>query len=157
MSKRNSQAGKARRRAERQRQRAQAERTSMVAGDTAAAGSDPESLALTEDVPEGLAHILGQEHSSRAGPRRPRVLDVRLSRFWFPEDDENDVSWSAEWGLRDDPVGVEDRNEDLQQLVDDLIEDARRWTDRYDLAIEWDLSGDAPAGKTWKTWWPRPG
>ena len=58
------------------------------------------------------------------------------------------VTRFAEWGLRDDSTGVEDSNEDLQQLNDDLIEDGGRWTDRYDLTIEWELSGDAPPGKT---------
>jgi hypothetical protein len=47
-------------------------------------------------------------------------------------------------GLRDDPVGIEDSNEDLQQLVDD----ARQRAGRDSLAIEWELSGDAPPGKT---------
>lgn len=52
-------------------------------------------------------------------------------------------------GLRDDPVGTEDSNEDVRQLIEDLLEDARRqWADRYDLSIEWELSGDAPRGKS---------
>jgi hypothetical protein len=36
----------------------------------------------------------------------------------------------------------------VQQLIDDIIEDARQWARRYDLTIEWTLSGDAPRGKT---------
>lgn len=85
------------------------------------------------------------------------MLDVQLTgstsprTTWaFPQDDlgEEYTGWAAEWGLRDDPVGIEDSNEDLQQLIDDILDDARQWTDRYDLAIEWDLSGDAPAVKT---------
>lgn len=73
---------------------------------------------------------------------------MQLSRFYFPADEEEPVSWSAEWGLRDDPVGTEDSNEDVHQLINDIIEDARRWTDRYDLTIDWTLSGDSPRGKT---------
>lgn len=81
-------------------------------------------------------------------PRRPHVLEVELSRFYFPGDDEP-VTWSARWGLRDDPVGTEDSNEDVRQLISDIIEDVRcQWTDRHDLTIEWDVSGDAPPGKT---------
>jgi hypothetical protein len=113
MSRRNSRAGKARRRAERQE----------------------------------LQDWAGQ--ATALADRRSRVLEVQLSRVHFPDDDlgEKYTGWSAEWGLRDDPVGIEDSNEDLQQLVNGIIEDARHWTDRYDLTIEWDLSGDAPAGK----------
>ena len=85
--------------------------------------------------------------SAPSPPRRPRVLEVQLSRFYFPGDEEP-VSWAAEWGLRDDPVGTEDSNEDVQQLINDIIEDARQWTERYELTIEWTLSGDAPHGKT---------
>lgn len=82
-------------------------------------------------------------------PRRSHVLEVALSRFYFPDDEEEPVSWAAEWGLRDDPVGTEDNNEDVRQLIEDLLEDARRqWADRYDLSIEWELSGDAPRGKS---------
>ncbi len=36
----------------------------------------------------------------------------------------------------------------MEQLIHDILEDARHWTDRYDLTIEWALSGDAPPGKT---------
>lgn len=74
--------------------------------------------------------------SPPAPSRRPRVLEVQLSRFYFPDDEDEPVSWSAEWGLRDDSVGTEDSNEDVHQLIRDIIEDARRWTDRYDLTIE---------------------
>lgn len=82
-------------------------------------------------------------------PRSPHVLEVDLSRLYFPDDEEEPVSWAAEWGLRDDPVGTEDSNVDVQQLIVDLLEDARRqWADRYDLSIEWELSGDAPRGKS---------
>jgi hypothetical protein len=83
-----------------------------------------------------------------APSRRPHVLEVELSRFYFPDDEEEPVSWSAEWGLRDDQVGTEDSNEDVHQLINDILEDARQWTDRYDLTIEWTLSGDSPRGKT---------
>jgi hypothetical protein len=51
-------------------------------------------------------------------------------------------------GVRGDSVGTEDSNENLQELVDAIVEDARQWADRYDLAIEWNCSGDAPPGKT---------
>ena len=64
---------------------------------------------------------------------------MQLSRFYFPDDEDEPVSWSAEWGLRDDSVGTEDSNEDVHQLIRDIIEDARRWADRYDLTIEWTL------------------
>ncbi len=59
--------------------------------------------------------------------------------------------WSAQWGLRDDAVDTEGSNEDVRQLIDDIIEDARRRADRYDLSIEWELSGDAPGGEPLKT------
>ena len=92
----------------------------------------------------------GAGSTVRPGGRRSHVLDVELSRLHFLADEIGGecVTWFAEWGLRDDSTGVEDSNEDLQQLIDDLIEDAGQWTDRYDLTIEWELSGDAPPGKT---------
>jgi len=79
------------------------------------------------------------------------VLEVQLTRVHIPEDaqDEEYIGWTAQWALRDQSVGIEDSNEDLQQLLDDIVDDARQqWTDRYDLTIEWELSGDAPTGKT---------
>jgi len=36
------------------------------------------------------------------GRQRPHVLEIQLSRFYFPDDEEEPVRWSAEWGLRDD-------------------------------------------------------
>lgn len=86
--------------------------------------------------------------SAIAPTKRPHVLEVELSRFYFPDDEEEPVSWAATWGLRDNSVGTEDSNEDVQQLIGDIVEDARRWTDRYDLTIEWELSGDSPPGKS---------
>ncbi len=80
--------------------------------------------------------------------KRPQVLEVELSRFYFPDDEEEPVSWAATWGLRDSSVGTEDSNEDVQQLIRDILEDSRQWTDRYDLTIEWELSGDSPPGKS---------
>jgi hypothetical protein len=43
-------------------------------------------------------------------------------------------------------MAIGDSNADLQQLVDDIVDNARQLTGRYDLTIEWDLDGDAPAG-----------
>ncbi|MGH3423926.1 MAG: hypothetical protein ACRDO8_04305 [Nocardioidaceae bacterium] len=77
--------------------------------------------------------------------RKERVLEVALTRDVDPDDPEQ-VAWAAEWGLQDDDVGIEDTNEDLQELVDAITEDARsQWADRYDLTIEWTLDGDRPA------------
>lgn len=115
MSKRNSRAAKAARRAARSQHRAQA-------------------VAATPDSPK---------------PRRRAVLDVRLDRIEGEDSEGSYVSWAAEWGLRDDETGVEDGNEDVHQLVSDIIEDVRQsWGRRYDLALEWEIGGDAPAGKT---------
>jgi hypothetical protein len=79
---------------------------------------------------------------------RQRVLDVELCRYIDGDDGEMYAEWQAEWGLRDESVGTEDSSEDLQQLVADVISDARRWTDRYELTVAWTLRGDADAGKT---------
>jgi hypothetical protein len=121
VSRRNTRAGKARRRAERHVRRQ---------------GQDQ---ALRESA-----------HLAR---RTSHVLDVELSRLYFPDDELGGefVSWFAEWALRDDPMGIEDNNEDLHQLIDDLTDSARReWADPYDLhlTIEWEITGDAPPGKT---------
>ncbi|MGX7829818.1 hypothetical protein ACTG9Q_32530 [Actinokineospora sp. 24-640] len=59
------------------------------------------------------------------------------------EDDPTEVSWMAEWGLRDDSMG----GEDLAEFVATIVEDARRlWSDRYKLTIEWTLDGDPLPG-----------
>lgn len=79
-----------------------------------------------------------------ASAKSPHVLEVELSRFYFPDNEDEPVSGAATWGLRDSSVGTEDSNEDVQQLIRDIIEDARRWTDCYDLTIERELSGDSP-------------
>ena len=79
--------------------------------------------------------------------QRTRVLDVELYRFVDP-DDPAYMSWSAEWGMRDDSQGGEDSNENLQKLVNAVIEDARHWTNQFDLRIEWTLNGDPPPGGT---------
>jgi len=76
------------------------------------------------------------------------VLEVELDRCADP-DDPTYISWMAEWGLRDDSMGVGDSNEDLADLVAKIVEDARHsWSDRFDLSIEWTLDGDAPPGGT---------
>jgi hypothetical protein len=85
-----------------------------------------------------------------APSRRSRVLEVALSRFCFPDDEEEPVTWVAQWALRHDRVGTEDSDEDLPQLVSDIVEDARRRADSHDLTIKWDLSGDSPSGKSVK-------
>ena len=75
---------------------------------------------------------------------------MQLSRACIPADDLGPeyVGWAAEWGLRDDAVSIEDTNDDLQQLVDDIVDDVRQWAGRYELSIERELGGDAPADKT---------
>lgn len=76
------------------------------------------------------------------------MVDIELYRTVFDDPGETYVSWGAEWGLRDDSVGVEDSNENLADLVADILEDLRSWTDRYSLRLEWDLSGDPPDNGT---------
>jgi hypothetical protein len=68
----------------------------------------------------------------------------------MPEDElgGESVTWSAAWGLQDDDFGTEDSDEDLRRLVSGIVDDARQWTGRYALTIEWDISGDAPEGQT---------
>ncbi len=111
MSRRNSPESKARRRALRQQHQQQQERRRR------------EAVPETAEPPD----------------RQPHVLEVALSRVHIPEDElgEECLTWSAEWGLQDDPLRISDTSEDLQQLVDDLIEDARsRWADHHNLAIK---------------------
>ena len=123
MSRRNSPESKARRRALRQQHQQQQERRRR------------EAVPETAEPPD----------------RQPHVLEVALSRVHIPEDElgEECLTWSAEWGLQDDPLRISDTSEDLQQLVDDLIEDARsRWADHHNLAIKWEFDGNAPPGKT---------
>lgn len=120
MSRRNTRAGKTQRRAERHARNQRREQAAQAA------------------VPAG---------------RHRHVLEVELSRMYCPADELGGecVTWFAEWGPRDDLMGIEDSNEDLHQLVNDLITSARlEWADRYNagLAIEWEITGDAPPGKT---------
>ena len=84
------------------------------------------------------------------GVSRPsQVLDVALYRFVDP-DDPDGVTWSAEWGLRDEEVGVEDNSESLQEVVDAVLQDARELVADYDLQIAWEIDGDPPRGQTVK-------
>uniref|UniRef100_UPI003F496B6E hypothetical protein n=1 Tax=Amycolatopsis sp. CA-096443 TaxID=3239919 RepID=UPI003F496B6E len=83
------------------------------------------------------------------GAKRERVVDIELYRLviaYSPA--EVEVSWSAEWGLRDDGIGTEDSSEDLAELVDAVLEDLRPLAERYTLRLEWELGGDPPKGKT---------
>lgn len=75
------------------------------------------------------------------------VIAVELRRYVEP-DDPADVDWYAEWGVQGDSSGVDDSQESLRELVDAIVDDARRWTDRYEVTMEWNIGGDAPAGST---------
>lgn len=101
------------------------------------------------------------KEATRAGPNTPaapperreakreRVVDIELYRLviaYGPA--EIEVSWSAEWGLRDDGIGTEDSNENLAELVEAVLEDLRPLSERYTLRLEWELGGDPPKGKT---------
>jgi len=54
------------------------------------------------------------------------------------------VWWGAEAGLTDNSVGYEyEGDEDLAGLLGEVVKDAReRWGSRYDLRLEWTLTGD---------------
>lgn len=81
--------------------------------------------------------------------RTSRVLEVELDRIVIDEDEDDPVSWAATWGLHEDSVGHEDSSENLPELIDAILDDARTsWGQRYDLQIEWILGGDAPDGQT---------
>ncbi|MGH3503946.1 MAG: hypothetical protein ACRDQA_24080 [Nocardioidaceae bacterium] len=102
-----------------------------------------ERKATTRPGPD-IRPVAVEQHMTEP-TRKERVLEVALTRDVDPDDPEQ-VAWAAEWGLQDDDVGIEDTNEDLQELVDAITEDARsQWADRYDLTIEWTLDGDRPA------------
>lgn len=81
-----------------------------------------------------------------ASVSRPvRGYTVEVYRHEFDEQDEDDgVWWGAEVGLTDDSVGYEhESREDLAELLAEVVEDAReRWGSRYDLRLEWTLTGD---------------
>ena len=68
-------------------------------------------------------HLPSSRHLRRRGARAS--LKCSCPGSTFPDDEDEPVSWSAEWGLRDDSVGTEDSNEDMHQLIRDIIEDAR--------------------------------
>lgn len=79
--------------------------------------------------------------------KRNAVIEVKLERF-AEDDDPEDTGWFAEWGIRDDSAGTEDSAESLHDLVASITQDISRWTDRYDVTIEWSISGDTPEGST---------
>lgn len=82
--------------------------------------------------------------------RPSRVLEVALDRIVVDDaDDPDPVTWSATWGLREDSVGHEDSSENLPELIEAILDDARTsWGGRYELRIEWTLGGDVPEGHT---------
>lgn len=82
--------------------------------------------------------------------RPSRVLEVALDRIVVDDAaDPDPVSWSAAWGLREDSVGHEDSSENLPELIEAILDDARTsWGQRYELRIEWIVGGDAPEGQT---------
>jgi hypothetical protein len=85
--------------------------------------------------------------SAGVGPvrRSVRGYTVEVHRHEFDEQDEDDgVWWGAEAGLTNDSVGYDhESREDLAELLAEVVEDAReRWGSRYDLRLEWTLTGD---------------
>ncbi|MGH3773709.1 MAG: hypothetical protein ACRDRW_20355 [Pseudonocardiaceae bacterium] len=63
------------------------------------------------------------------------------------------VAWSAVWGVNGHHVGFENSDDDLRALVDEVVEDARRWVaagvvtprEGYhvgELVIQWTIGGD---------------
>jgi hypothetical protein len=81
--------------------------------------------------------------------RRPWVLDAALFRNVDDSEPEEWIDWTCEYELRDDGSGIDDSgNPDLRSVVDGVIDYARSFSDRYDLTIEWTVSGDPPPGGT---------
>lgn len=72
-----------------------------------------------------------------------RVYDVELYRN-NPIDDGDDVSWYAEWGLRDSSIGTEDSSEDLAELIASIIDDLRGESARFTVHVAWHIDGDPP-------------
>lgn len=79
--------------------------------------------------------------------KQSTVMEVKLDRL-VEDDDPEDIGWHAEWGIRDDSGATEDSAEDLRELVAGIVQDVSRWTNRYDVTIEWSIGGDAPEGGT---------
>jgi hypothetical protein len=130
MSKRNSRAAKAARRATRgQRQDRNVPRAFDRSSD-AQAPAGPVPFV----IPPGID-----------GDWAP-VVDVHLYRI--EDEDGPYVSWHAEWALRDSDIGIEESGEDLRELVSAVVADVRGWSLPRDLTLEWEIEGDVPAGKT---------
>lgn len=97
--------------------------------------------------PERRARPAHPRRQDSASARRPAVLDVEVGRYDDP-DDLDYVGWSAEWGLRGSSSGTEHASDNLQEVVDAVVDEAQELSARYELWIEWSLSGDEPEGKT---------
>lgn len=63
----------------------------------------------------------------------------------YRSDEDGHVTWSAEWGLRAASSGEDsDEYDDLGTLVDVVLGEIAKWTDRYRLALDWEVCGDKP-------------
>lgn len=93
-----------------------------------------------------------RKDAARSGPNPPprpaKVMEIDLARYEGQDAAGAYVSWSAEWGLHDSSSGTEDSDEDLPTLVARILADIRSTAERYELRLEWTLTGDARAGKT---------
>ena len=88
------------------------------------------------------------QQSSAAAVRRPHVVVASLNRF-VDDEDPDWVCWSCEYELRGESVGIDDSgNPDLHDVVNGVLDYARRWSDRYDITIEWTVDGDPPEDGT---------
>ncbi|WP_410663526.1 hypothetical protein [Amycolatopsis sp. lyj-84] len=80
----------------------------------------------------------------RATPKLERVIEIKLRR------DANNTCarllWSAEWSLRGANLGIERSDEDIADLVEDVLKDARLLAEHYAVRLEWSLAGEIIEG-----------
>ncbi|MDT8913631.1 hypothetical protein [Amycolatopsis sp. PS_44_ISF1] len=58
------------------------------------------------------------------------------------------MSWTAEWGIRDDSPGVEQGSENLGELVAVILDDLRSRACHSIIRLEWTFEGDPPEKTT---------
>jgi len=99
--------------------------------------------------PRRLAEARAAGSPGAGSAERPiRGYSIEVHRIEFDEQDEDEgVWWGAEAGFSDDSVGDEYEScEDLAALLGEVVEDVRvRWGSRYDVRVEWTLTGSPVA------------
>lgn len=73
----------------------------------------------------------------------PKPTVAELTCLRDPDEPEGPVWWVGEWGLDGESVGYSHSSDDLREIIDVVLEDAREWAAQgHQTVITWRTRGD---------------